>query len=413
MKIKLLAAAAVVLVGGVVGLQVYADQQLKALYFNQESAQSDKRINIQNKKFSMGLFSGKAGADIRITPDLCQPNRSFRLRFEDKIERRWSGYAIWSKIYLLSDNGTEQPVNLNIQTLVGWNRSGHTRVVLPAGEAGDLQRGKVSWKEATANVDWHYAEQDVLLKNYDMHIPSIQVMSPSTRVSLTNIRMTGQQDDQKNLFQNSQSDLTLEQMNVQGAGAALVLNGMKAESRQEIVNDKLNVKIAYRINEIQNAGQTLNNLRFNLQVKDITRGFSDTVSDLLKQQEQKCVNTQDFFNPLVSSLLSQGIRIESTDNGIDMGGSKATLDADLTIVPSAAPATQNTQALIQALMQATQYHAALSIDKSLLAAVANGKPLPQTDEEWEQELAAVRAKLPPNVIVQNQSNAIVFTAKKQ
>jgi len=173
------------------------------------------------------------------------------------------------------------------------------------------------------------------------------------------------------------------------------LNNLESSADVAIQNGKLVYTSSSKLGDFSLQGNPqqhvkLEQIRYNLSMKDLDAKAFEILADLFKAQSQRCVpaaESEKAFQDFLKALLQSGGAFESKDNQIVLNGSKATMQWESSF-PANVVNEKMTDEQAQELLKQTKAQGEVRIDKKFIRegykAFMNISGTPVDDAQLEQ-----------------------------
>ena len=373
-KKTLIASAVGIALVGAVGGNVVAGKKLESAYQNNFNIQ-DKRFKVNVAEFNMGVLSGSANWTGEIAADLCHPEYRPVFRSEDTITRGLTGYTIVSKIYAKNPNNSQQETYLfDIRSKTTWSGDIDSEIVIPANSFTE-NSGTVAWEPINAAFTLKSGKDGRELHNLKVKIPSITLKDPQYNGAIKNVSY---QADSFNLamLATGKASGKVESITFSAAGDTpfeMSLSNLESSAETAIKSGKLVYTSTSKLDELSFKGKPQQNvkleqIRYNLNMKDVDAKAFEIIANLFKAQGERCVTAAESkkaAEEFVKVLLQSGGAFESKDNQIVLNGSKATMQWEGSL-PGNVVSEKMTEEKIEELAKQIKAQGEVRIDKKFI-----------------------------------------------
>ena len=373
-KKTLIASAVGIALVGAVGGNVVAGKKLESAYQNNFNIQ-DKRFKVQLAEFNMGVLSGSANWTGEIAADLCHPEYRPVFRSEDTITRGLTGYTIVSKIYAKNPNNSQQETYLfDIRSKTTWSGDIDSEIVIPANSFTE-NSGTIAWEAISAAFTLKSGKDGRELHNLKVKIPSITFKDPQYNGAIKNVSY---QADSFNLamLATGKASGKVESITFSAAGDTpfeMSLSNLESSAETAIKSGKLVYTSTSKLDELSFKGMPQQNvkleqIRYNLNMKDVDAKAFEIIANLFKAQGERCVTAAESkkaAEEFVKVLLQSGGAFESKDNQIVLNGSKATMQWEGSL-PGNVVSEKMTEEKIEELAKQIKAQGEVRIDKKFI-----------------------------------------------
>ena len=372
-KKTLIASAVGIVLVGAVGGNVVAGKKLESAYQNNFNIQ-DKRFKVQLAEFNMGVLSGSANWTGEIAADLCQPEYRPVFRSEDTITRGLTGYTIVSKIYAKNPNNQKETYLFDIRSKTTWSGNIDSEIVIPANSFTE-NSATVAWEPINAAFTLKSGKDGKELHNLKIKIPSITLKDPQYNGAIKNVSY---QADSFNLamLATGKASGKVESITFSAAGDTpfeMSLSNLESSAETAIKSGKLVYTSTSKLDELSFKGMPQQNvkleqIRYNLNMKDVDAKAFEIIANLFKAQGERCVTAAESkkaAEEFVKVLLQSGGAFESKDNQIVLNGSKATMQWEGSL-PGNVVSEKMTEEKIEELAKQIKAQGEVRIDKKFI-----------------------------------------------
>ena len=323
-KKTLIAGAVGIALVGAVGGNIVAGKKLESAYHNSFNVQ-DKRFKVNVSEFNMGMLSGSAKWTGEITADLCHPEYRPVFRSEDTITRGLTGYTVVSKIYAQNPDSPKETHLFDIRSQTTWSGNIDSEITIPANSFTE-NSGTLAWESITAAFTLKNGKDGREVHNLKINIPGITLKDPKFNGAIKN---ASYQADQLTfaMLASGKASGKVESVTFSMAGSnpfEMSLNNLESSADVAIHNGKLVYTSSSKLGDFSLQGNPqqhvkLEQIRYNLSMKDLDAKAFEILADLFKAQSQRCVpaaESEKAFQEFLKALLQSGGAFESKDNQI-------------------------------------------------------------------------------------------------
>ena len=374
-KKTLIASAVGIVLVGAVGGNVVAGKKLESAYQNNFNIQ-DKRFKVQLAEFNMGALSGSANWTGEIAADLCQPEYRPVFRSEDTITRGLTGYTIVSKIYAKNPNSQQETYLFDIRSKTTWSGDIDSEIVIPANSFTE-NNGTIAWEAISAAFTLKSGKDGRELHNLKIKIPSITFKDSQFKFNGA-IRNASYQADSFNfaMLAAGKASGKVESITFSATGDTpfeMSLSNLESSADTAIKSGKLVYTSTSKLDELSMKGKPQQNIkleqiRYNLNMKDVDAKAFEIIANLFKAQGERCVTAAESkkaAEEFVKVLLQSGGAFESKDNQIVLNGSKATMQWEGSL-PGNVVSEKMTEEKIEELAKQIKAQGEVRIDKKFI-----------------------------------------------
>ena len=394
-KKTLIAGAVGIALVGAVGGNIVAGKKLESAYHNSFDVQ-DKRFKVNVSEFNMGMLSGSAKWTGEITADLCHPEYRPVFRSEDTITRGLTGYTVVSKIYAQNPDSPKETHLFDIRSQTTWSGNIDSEITIPANSFTE-NSSTLTWEPITAAFTLKNGKDGREVHNLKINIPGITLKDPKFNGAIKN---ASYQADRLTfaMLAAGKAGGKVESVTFSMAGSnpfEMSLNNLESSADVAIHNGKLVYTSSSKLGDFSLQGNPqqhvkLEQIRYNLSMKDLDAKAFEILADLFKAQSQRCVpaaESEKAFQEFLKALLQSGGAFESKDNQIVLNGSKATMQWESSF-PANVVSEKMTDEQAQELLKQTKAQGEVRIDKKFIRegykAFMNISGTPVDDAQLEQ-----------------------------
>ena len=372
-KKTLIASAVGIVLVGAVGGNVVAGKKLESAYQNNFNIQ-DKRFKVNVAEFNMGALSGSANWTGEIAADLCQPEYRPVFRSEDTITRGLTGYTIVSKIYAKNPNSQQETYLFDIHSKTTWSGDIDSEIIIPANTFTE-NNGTIAWEAISAAFTLKSGKDGRELHNLKIKIPSITFKDAQFNGAIKN---ASYQADSFNfaMLAAGKASGKIESITFSAAGDTpfeMSLSNLESSAETAIKSGKLVYTSTSKLDELSFKGMPQQNvkleqIRYNLNMKDVDAKAFEIIANLFKAQGERCVTAAESkkaAEEFVKVLLQSGGAFESKDNQIVLNGSKATMQWEGSL-PGNVVSEKMTEEKIEELAKQIKAQGEVRIDKKFI-----------------------------------------------
>ena len=372
-KKTLISGAVGIALVGAVGGNIVAGKKLESAYHNSFNVQ-DKRFKVNVSEFNMGMLSGSAKWTGEITADLCHPEYRPVFRSEDTITRGLTGYTVVSKIYAQNPDSPKETHLFDIRSQTTWSGNIDSEITIPANSFTE-NSGTLAWEPITAAFTLKNGKDGREVHNLKINIPGITLKDPKFNGAIKN---ASYQADQLTfaMLASGKASGKVESVTFSMAGSnpfEMSLNNLESSADVVIQNGKLMYTSSSKLGDFSLQGNPqqhvkLEQIRYNLSMKDLDAKAFEILADLFKAQSQRCVpaaESEKAFQDFLKALLQSGGAFESKDNQIVLNGSKATMQWEGSL-PGNVVSEKMTEEKIEELAKQIKAQGEVRIDKKFI-----------------------------------------------
>lgn len=332
-KKTLIASAVGIALVGAVGGNIVAGKKLESAYQNNFNIQ-DKRFKVQLAEFNMGALSGSANWTGEIAADLCHPEYRPVFRSEDTITRGLTGYTVVSKIYAKNPDSQKETYLFDIHSKTTWSGDIDSEIIIPANTFTE-NNSTIAWEAISAAFTLKNGKDGRELHNLKVKIPSITFKDPQYNGAIKNASYQADSLTFAMLAAGKASG-KVESITFSVAGDTpfeMSLSNLESSAETAIKSGKLVYTSTSKLDELSFKGMPQQNvkleqIRYNLNIKDVDAKAFEIIANLFKAQGEHCVTAAESEKAgaeFVKALVQSGGAFESKDNQIVLNGSKATM----------------------------------------------------------------------------------------
>ena len=357
--------AGVLVVGGVIGGNVYADKELKAIYSMDK--QDGKKIKFKKVDYNVGAFSGDITWEAEITIDPCHPEQNIVIKGNDHVTRGFTGYDVHSKIDV-DDNKIKQlfdnkPV-ATVDTHINWFGQADVKAKSPS-FIKNQDQFKVDWAGIDLAFKAKKENDDLFFKDIVLNIPNLTVQEGNKQSMIQNIVYKVDQSYANKLVA-STSELTIGSIQA-NLGNRLELNQLKYVGNVSDKKDKFSGTQKFSVQDATFGQYKLNKFLLNTEITDIAKADAQKAFVDINHLQETCMSEQDRLSQLVkavSPLLEKGFKFNSKQNVLEVNNQKITFDFDGTLNPSTY--SVDFEQMIRTVPQHLTFNYGAEIDKGFM-----------------------------------------------
>lgn len=326
---------------GLVGANLYADQQLKDFYQPKEA--NSKFFQVTTNSLNLGAFSGEADYTLSIIPDPCNPKDKLDLHIQDKISRQLNGYKIESTLVLPTElEKSLQPyfadqAPVAASSHVSWLGNIDVKITSPA---INYKKDNEYLQSKGAVLEFATQRKDLkMLKDVHFVMPSFVARNDKSYLALDQLELKADQMHYSKILPKSSSTLTLNQFKLNTYDKVPIdinMQQFNLASESKISDKQFSIHNEFRIAKFKlpnsdDAGR----VDLNFDVKNLDAEKLQVLLDELDNYGEQCnatAQSEEKMQHAVLALLEQGFKFESKDNAIVLGDTRlnAHLDGALT-----------------------------------------------------------------------------------
>lgn len=328
--------ASAVVIGGIVGGNVYADKTLKSLYSVQQNA-PQKQFKLTKVNYNMGMLSGDAQWEAEVINDPCKPEDKVLVKGQDHIRRGLMGYEIHSDIYVESEEVKKLFNNTAFVTVdahLGWSGQADIQAHSPSVVKNEKDF-KLDWAGIDLSTKAKKVKQDVEFKDLKVMMPKFELHAGQYNFYLQNFVYTSD-INYKDKLAAGRSEISIETMKF-SESKAFTLNRLKFSNVLSDKNDQFDYKQTISVGDGQLDQYTVNQFVLNTELNHISKVDAQHAFETMNHIQDVCLPHQNQIQQIIGAfqpLVNKGFTFTSKQNALELNHQKLTFDLDGALKPS-------------------------------------------------------------------------------
>ncbi|MEN3977941.1 DUF945 family protein [Acinetobacter sp. CWB-B33] len=371
----------------------YADQKLTSYYEQAQLAKSVDEANIKYSNIQLGPFSGTADWVLTITPDPCKSNDVIVLHGQDKIQKKWNGYAIDS-IYTLKSGNEKVKAALrgeqHAETHINWLGKSLTTVHLPR---IDTQAEGLKIRIDPSQVHIYAASPangESQVSKLIMDVPAFTVVKGPSQILAQKIQLETTQGLNQAEIESGYTRFTIGAFQRLDSNLSGGIKNIDLQLDTKVKEGKVSFDGSFKIGELNVPNSPLTkDIVMNLDVQNISLQRMQELSAILQKAQNSCASNEflqeDASNAFLN-IVNDGLDFESK-NQMRMGDGLATANIAGKMMPGHHGSVQAFAKMLPSLLT---FKAELEFDKNLFRVLTNSYAKATEDKMMsEQDIEAM------------------------